>query len=163
MESPLTQQSRPETFKPKIVQLYENLFQTSDFAEPSEGFWREFFLLPPDRAQLALILDRLGPEDTLHLQGQTQQLFARAIKEANSRVSPVNAYALETLTVFLACVLKKKYTNPSSDVITVLAGLDEVDHVISNLVAVLDGIIRNGSSCEYPIRSGCLSRPNYGR
>lgn len=26
MESPLTQQSRPETFKPKIVQLYENLF-----------------------------------------------------------------------------------------------------------------------------------------
>jgi hypothetical protein len=67
------------------------------------------------------------------------------------------------LTVFLACVLKKKYTNPSSDVITVLAGLDEVDPVISNLVAVLDGIIRNGSSCEYPIRSGCLSRPNYGR
>jgi hypothetical protein len=24
--SPLTQQARPETFKPKIVQLYENLF-----------------------------------------------------------------------------------------------------------------------------------------
>ncbi|RHZ72198.1 hypothetical protein CDV55_107052 [Aspergillus turcosus] len=153
MESPLTQQSRPETFKPKIVQLYENLFQTSDFAEPSEGFWREFFLLPPDRAQLALILDRLGPEDTLHLQAQTQQLFARAIKEANSGVSPVNAYALETLTVFLACVLKKKYTNPSSDVITVLAGLDEVDHVISNLVAVLDGIIRNGSSFDIRVKA----------
>lgn len=51
--------------------------------------------------------------------------------------------------VFLACVLKKKYTNPSSDVITVLAGLDHVDQVISNFVAVLDGIIRNGSSCEF--------------
>ena len=25
--SPLTQQSRPDTFKPKIVQLYEDLFQ----------------------------------------------------------------------------------------------------------------------------------------
>ena len=25
--SPLTQQSRPETFKPKIVQLYETLFK----------------------------------------------------------------------------------------------------------------------------------------
>ncbi|KAH1910884.1 hypothetical protein KXV57_006746 [Aspergillus fumigatus] len=153
MESPLTQQSRPEIFKPKIVQLYENLFQSSDFAEPSEGFWREFFLLPPDRAQLALILDRLGPEDTLHLQAQTHHLFARAIKEANSGVSPVNAYALETLTVFLACVLKKKYTNPSSDAITVLAGLDEVDHVISNLVAVLDGIIRNGSSFDIRIKA----------
>lgn len=29
--SPLTQQSRPETFKPKIVQLYEDLFKVRDF------------------------------------------------------------------------------------------------------------------------------------
>ena len=48
--------------------------------------------------------------------------------------------------VFLACVLKKRYTNPSSDIITVLAGLDEVDHVISDFVAMLDSIIRNGST-----------------
>lgn len=52
----------------------------------------------------------------------------------------------QTLTVFLTSILSKKYTNPSSDVITVLAGLDEVDHVISDFVAVLDRIIRNGSS-----------------
>ncbi|PYI02205.1 DUF1741-domain-containing protein [Aspergillus sclerotiicarbonarius CBS 121057] len=146
MESPLTQQSRPETFKPKIVQLYENLFQTTDYAEPSEGFWREFFLLPPDRTRLTAVLEQLSPDETLNLQTQTQQLFVRAIREAASASSPVDSYALETLTVFLACVLKKKYTNPSSDVITVLAGLDEVDHVTSNFVAVLDGIIRNGNS-----------------
>jgi hypothetical protein len=52
------------------------------------------------------------------------------------------------LTAFLACILKKKYTNPSSDVIAVLAGLDKVDQVISNFVAVLDGIIRSGSSSK---------------
>jgi hypothetical protein len=52
------------------------------------------------------------------------------------------------LTVFLTSILSKKYTNPSSDVITVLAGLDEVDHVISEFVAVLDGIVRNRSSRE---------------
>lgn len=54
----------------------------------------------------------------------------------------------QTLSVFLTSVLSKKYTNPSSDVITVLAGLDEVDRVISEFVAVLDGIIRTGSSRE---------------
>lgn len=53
------------------------------------------------------------------------------------------------MTAFLACVLKKKYTNPSSDVITVLAGLDEVDRVFSDFVAMLDGIIRNGNSSEW--------------
>jgi hypothetical protein len=52
------------------------------------------------------------------------------------------------LTVFLTSILSKRYTNPSSDVITVLAGLDEVDHVIADFVAVLDRIIRNGSSCK---------------
>ncbi|KAE8147414.1 hypothetical protein BDV25DRAFT_33390 [Aspergillus avenaceus] len=149
MESPLTQQTRPETFKPKVVQLYENLFHISeDTEEPSEGFWRELFLLPPDRGQLNSILDKLSPDETLHLQAQTQQLFTRAIREAASGTSPADSYALETLTVFLACILKKKYTNPSSDVITVLAGLDDVDQVISNFVAVLDGIIRNGSNFD---------------
>jgi hypothetical protein len=34
--SPLTQQSRPEVFQPKIVKLYEALFQVSSFA--LEGF-----------------------------------------------------------------------------------------------------------------------------
>ncbi|KAJ5880304.1 uncharacterized protein N7473_011357 [Penicillium subrubescens] len=148
--SPLTQQSRPETFKPKIVQLYETLFKAPDDAdvEPSEGFWREFFLLPPDRARLHSLLDGLSPDETLNLQTQTKHLFARAIREASSGVAPADSYALDTLTVFLTSILSKKYTNPSSDVITVLAGLDEVDHVISEFVAVLDGIVRNGSSLE---------------
>lgn len=60
------------------------------------------------------------------------------------------------MTVFLAGILKKKYTNPSSDVITVLAGLDEVDRVTSDFVAVLDGVIRNGKSCKYRIGLGQL-------
>lgn len=56
---------------------------------------------------------------------------------------------IQTLATFLTSILSKKYTNPSSDVISVLAGLDEVDRVISEFVSVLDVIIRNGSSCEY--------------
>lgn len=83
--SPLTQQTRPETFKPKIVQLYEDLFQvgrsilldstvnadsskTSDYTDPTEGFWREFFLLAPDPGKLSSILDELSPDDILNLQ-----------------------------------------------------------------------------------------------
>lgn len=57
---------------------------------------------------------------------------------------------LQTLTAFLASALPKKYTNPSSDIIAVLAGLDEVDYICSEFVTVLDSIIRNGSSCKDP-------------
>ncbi|KAJ5476280.1 hypothetical protein N7475_002009 [Penicillium sp. IBT 31633x] len=151
--SPLTQQSRPESFKPKIVQLYENLFKEADDADPSEGFWREFFLLPPDRNQLHAILDHLSSDETISLQIQTRRFFARAIREAAAGVAPADSYALDTLTIFLTSILSKKYTNPSSDVITVLAGLDEVDHVISDFVAVLDGIIRNGSDFDVRLKA----------
>ncbi|KAJ5637698.1 hypothetical protein N7490_007577 [Penicillium lividum] len=146
--SPLTQQTRPDTFQPKIVQLYESLFKLTEDAEHSEGFWREFFLLPPDGGQLHVLLDKLSPDETLGLQTQSQHLFARAIREAAAGVAPSDSYALDTLTIFLTSILSKKYTNPSSDVINILAGLDEVDHVISEFVSVLDGIIRNGSSLE---------------
>jgi hypothetical protein len=41
-------------------------------------------------------------------------------------------------------VLNKKYTNPSSDIISVLAGLHDADAVFSDFVGALDLAIRNG-------------------
>jgi len=41
-------------------------------------------------------------------------------------------------------VLAKKYTNPNSDIIEVMAGLDRVDAVFTELVAVLDHAIKDG-------------------
>ena len=52
----------------------------------------------------------------------------------------------KTLTVFLAGVLAKRYTNPSSDIITVLAGLNDVDAVFSDFASTLESIIRSGRS-----------------
>ncbi|OAL68156.1 hypothetical protein A7C99_0553 [Trichophyton rubrum] len=147
--SPLTQQTRPETFQPKIVKLYETLLFNSDYAHPTEGFWREFFLLQPDRVYLSKMIASINSHDILHLQSQTQQLFARAIKEAASGNITTSANALETLTAFLASALSKRYTNPSSDIIAVLAGLDEVDYICSEFVTVLDSVIRNGSSRKH--------------
>jgi hypothetical protein len=50
------------------------------------------------------------------------------------------------LTVFLDAALTKKYTNPSSDVISVLAGLNDADAVMTDFIATLDTAIRNGRS-----------------
>ncbi|QKX55668.1 uncharacterized protein TRUGW13939_02765 [Talaromyces rugulosus] len=151
--SPLTQQARPEIFQPKIVQLYETLFKLENHVEPSEGFWREFFLLPPDTVHLHRILDGFTADDTLLLQAVTQQVFARAIREAVAGVAPNDAHALETLTTFLGSVLIKKYTNPSSDIITVLAGLDEGDQVFTEFVGMLDKIIRNGARFDLRLKA----------
>jgi len=51
---------------------------------------------------------------------------------------------MQTLTVFFAIVLSKRYTNPSSEMIEVLAGLDAVDAVFTDLVAAFDNAMKDG-------------------
>jgi hypothetical protein len=46
----------------------------------------------------------------------------------------------------MIAVLGKKYTNPSSDIIDLLAGLDHIDTVFAEFVAALESLIRNGRS-----------------
>ncbi|KAG9711625.1 DUF1741-domain-containing protein, partial [Aureobasidium melanogenum] len=128
-QSPLTQQSRPETFEPKVAQLYRQLFKDRAEDEKPEGFWREFFLLKPDNARLGQLLDDLEAIDLLHASHHCEQFVSHAITYAKSGTSPSDENALDNLTVFLSKVFSKRYTNPSSDIIEVLAGLDNVDTV----------------------------------
>ncbi|KAH8677679.1 hypothetical protein BX600DRAFT_134207 [Xylariales sp. PMI_506] len=150
--SPLTLQARPEIFQQKIVKLYESLFK--DELDPDvevekpEGFWREFFLLKPERPTLQRILTALRPDDLIALQPQTRQLFARAVAYLRTGPPLASLHALETLTTFFSAVLSKKYTNPSSDIIGILAGLDHVDQIFTEFVAGLDAIMRNGETLE---------------
>ncbi len=45
-----------------------NKSQDEEDHEKSEGYWREFFLLKPDKATLQKIIHELSPDDLLHLQ-----------------------------------------------------------------------------------------------
>jgi len=150
--SPLTQQARPEVFQQKVVALYEELFKDEEDHEKTEGYWKEFFLLKPDKAALQKLIGESSPDDLLHLQVQTRQLFTRAVGRIKAGSAPADAHALDTITAFLTSVLSKKYTNASSDIINVLAGLDEVDAVFTDFVAALDVTIRTGRSCRQPFR-----------
>ncbi|KAH6848079.1 hypothetical protein B0I37DRAFT_156760 [Chaetomium sp. MPI-CAGE-AT-0009] len=49
----------------------------------------------------------------------------------------------------MLAVLAKKYTNPSSDIIELLAGLDHIDTVFTEFVSALESLIRNGRSTGY--------------
>ncbi|KAI9849016.1 MAG: hypothetical protein M1837_005907 [Sclerophora amabilis] len=146
--SPLTQQARPEAFQPKIVKLYQALFKEEEDVEKGEGFWREFFLLRPDKSSLERVLADLSGDDLLHFQSHTRLLFSRSIENINNARPPSDEIALDTLTAFLGGILSKKYTNPSSDIISVLTGLDQVDAVFTDFVLSLDVNIRSGRSLD---------------
>jgi hypothetical protein len=44
----------------------------------------------------------------------------------------------------MSSVLSKRYTNPSADIIDVLAGLDSVDKLMNDLSNGLDTVIKTG-------------------
>lgn len=60
---------------------------------------------------------------------------------------------LQTLTVFLNKILSKKYNSPSSDLIEVLAGLDNVDIVFTELVTTLDLAIKLGRNLQVRLKA----------
>jgi len=99
--SPLTQVSRPETFQPKILRLYETLLAHDDdgdddeHVELSDGFWEEFFLHRPDHAGLRRLLAAMSPDEMLHRQAHSQQLFVRAIARVKLANAPADDMALE--------------------------------------------------------------------
>ncbi|KAK1448684.1 hypothetical protein CMEL01_07999 [Colletotrichum melonis] len=130
------------------LQLPDRMADAEDDAERSEGFWREFFLLRPDRPALKRILDGLGPADMLALEEHTRELFARAVTAMKSGQGVADLHALDTLCVFLCSALSKKYAHPSSDIIIVLAGIDYVDTIFTDFVGAVDQIIRSGKSLE---------------
>ncbi|KAF4467117.1 hypothetical protein FALBO_6013 [Fusarium albosuccineum] len=147
--SPLTRQPPPEVFTPKIIQLYDSLFKdVDDEEEKTDGFWAEFFLLRPDRAVLRRLLNELSPSDVLLLEVRTRELFARAVATLKGGHGLAQLHALDTLSVFLSCLLSKRYPHPSSDIMVILAGLDHIDTVFTEFVGALDGIIRNGKDLE---------------
>jgi hypothetical protein len=119
---------------------------------------------------LKRILDSIGPGNIVELEEQTRELFARAVAavRVGQGVADIHAldvslamsfitliYCLElresdqTLSIFLASIFAKKYAHPSSDIITILAGLDHIDIVFADFVGILDNILRNGRSRKF--------------
>ncbi|CAN9199534.1 unnamed protein product [Alternaria alternata] len=89
----------------------------------------------------------------LHQQARSQQLFRHALLRVKQAKAPADEIALETLTVFLDAALTKKYTNPSSDIISVLTGLNDADTVMTDFVATLDTAIRGGRDVPLRLRA----------
>lgn len=51
-----------------VLQTLNNTSQDDEDHEKTEGYWREFFLLKPDKATLQQLIQDLSPDDLLHLQ-----------------------------------------------------------------------------------------------
>ena len=142
INSPLVEEKRGNITL-KITLLYEELFNDATFV-PSEGFWREFFMLPCSTFTLSNILRSKSATDFLLLQDICRELFSNCISYMQIDKSlDIRVNACQTLVCALGQVLSRKYTNYSSDVITILAGFENVDYIFLELVNLLDLLLKS--------------------
>ncbi|KAK5712681.1 hypothetical protein LTR15_011673 [Elasticomyces elasticus] len=120
LDSPLTQQARPDVFEQKVVGLYKHLFTDTRDEDIPSGFWAEVFLLPPNLPQLRELLEEADSDDLLHIQQPLHQLLIQSIAATKLGRAPADEHALD-----------------------VLAGLDNVDAIFHSLVASLDDVVKN--------------------
>ncbi|EFY84189.1 hypothetical protein MAC_09767 [Metarhizium acridum CQMa 102] len=74
----------------------------------------------------------MSPADVITFEGRTRELFGKAIVTVKTGQGLAPLRALDTLGIFLSCLLSKKYPHPSSDIIAILAGLDHIDAVFTD-------------------------------
>ncbi|KAK9322911.1 hypothetical protein V1517DRAFT_259408 [Lipomyces orientalis] len=143
LESPLVRVERG-SLQPKIIGLYQQLFKEGAKAPETDGFWVEFFILKANPSALSVILEGFSAEDLLQMQGIAQTVFTRGVRSLSDSNPAIVANAMETLTILIREILAKQLT--SSEVITVLVGLDRVDREFMVFVDALERIMRTGST-----------------
>ncbi|KAK9363207.1 hypothetical protein V1504DRAFT_438082 [Lipomyces starkeyi] len=142
LDSPLVRVERG-SLQPKIIGLYHLLFKESAKPPESDGFWVEFFILKANSSALSVMLTEFSAEDLLQMQSIARAVFMRGVRSLSNSNPTIVANALDTLTILIREVLAKQFT--SSEVITVLVGLDRVDREFTEFVDGLERIMRTGS------------------
>ena len=92
-------------------------------------------------------IDSIPPEGLLSHRSVTQELFSEAIDRivmSNDIIVVDNS--LQVLSIFLQCIFTKPFVSFSSDVISILAGLDKIDDRFQRLLEGLNSMIQNGAT-----------------
>ncbi|KAG4305433.1 hypothetical protein PORY_000989 [Pneumocystis oryctolagi] len=132
-------------FKLKIIAQYQRIFNNQRNDPLERRFFMDMYLLQCNFDELKSILDELSVDQLLLLQNNTRCLF----KEGVSIIKKVDLLRLEnvldTLEIFIRSVFQKKYNNFTSDVVFIIAGLDNIDSIFMDFVISLDALIQKES------------------
>ncbi|KAF8514489.1 hypothetical protein JB92DRAFT_133643 [Gautieria morchelliformis] len=134
------------SLRPKFVSTYEKLFQSSPFqlkALDQDEFWAEIFSLDVDAHWLSEKLHHLSQEDCLgRCKGLLNMLCRRCLAHLSSTPfnHPVKANALETLVLFVRCMLSKQLSG--WEIMDVFAGgVVESDPLFSTFTKTINDIM----------------------
>ncbi|KAG0265978.1 hypothetical protein DFQ27_000228 [Actinomortierella ambigua] len=122
--------------KEKFVELYDQFLRGEDpsLGKDSEKFWDELFLIKVNTVYLSSSLRQMNEDQLLAIKDEINSIFLHAVQTMRDQLPQRRLHAIQTLTIVLGEIFKKKFHNWSFDVIHLLTGLPHADLVFKTLV-----------------------------
>ncbi|KAF9112135.1 hypothetical protein BGX27_003948 [Mortierella sp. AM989] len=139
---------RPRTgqkmkLKEKFVEIYDVFLRGQDPAEGKDPdvFWDELFLIKVNENYLSTSLRQINEDQLLAIKDRINSIFLHAVQAMRDPLPQRRLHAMQTLTIVLGEIFRKKFHNWSFDVIHLLTGLSHADLVFRTLVKGLGDIL----------------------
>lgn len=111
-----------------------------------DDYWTQFFVLRCNKPALIHSFEEQTPEKLLAAKQVTNELFVKATEQLETSHFTTIENTLTILSIFFTSIFKKKFVSYSSDIISVAAGLENIDKVFSRFLDAINKIISDGGA-----------------
>ncbi|KAF9182389.1 hypothetical protein BGZ51_004759 [Haplosporangium sp. Z 767] len=139
--------------KEKFVEIYDTFLRGQDPAQGRDPdiFWDELFLIKVNEEYLSTSLQQISEDQLLAIKDGINSIFLHAVEAMRDPLPQRRLHAMQTLTIVLGEIFRKKFNNWSFDVIHLLTGLSHADLVFQTLLEGLCAVLDSEESLELQV------------
>ncbi|KAG0254099.1 hypothetical protein BG011_005978 [Mortierella polycephala] len=139
--------------KEKFVEIYDTFLRGQDPAQGRDPdiFWDELFLIKVNEEYLSTSLQQISEDQLLAIKDGINSIFLHAVEAMRDPLPQRRLHAMQTLTIVLGEIFRKKFNNWSFDVIHLLTGLSHADLVFRTLLEGLCTVLDSEESLELQV------------
>ncbi|KAG0089983.1 hypothetical protein BGZ92_003878 [Podila epicladia] len=138
--------------KEKFVEIYDMFLRGQDpsmvHGKDPDVFWDELFLIKVNADYLSSSLRETTEDQLLAIKDGINSIFLHAVQTMRDPLPQRRLHAMQTLTIVLGEIFRKRFHNWSFDVIHLLTGLSHADLVFRTLVQGLAQILDSEESMQ---------------
>ncbi|KAK3828885.1 MAG: hypothetical protein J3Q66DRAFT_383510 [Benniella sp.] len=139
--------------KEKFVEIYDTFLRGQDPAQGKDPdvFWDELFLIKVNEEYLSSSLRQSSEDQLLAIKDGINSIFLHAVQAMKDSLPQRRLHAMQTLTIVLGEIFRKKFNNWSFDVIHLLTGLSQADLVFRTLIEGLNTTLGGDDPLEIKV------------
>ncbi|GAM23000.1 hypothetical protein SAMD00019534_061750, partial [Acytostelium subglobosum LB1] len=150
-------EGKRKALKEKFVEIYEAFFNGEDPSKDQPSFWEQLFLIKVNIPFLERCIILTSEDHLLALKPNINKIFTHCCQWLRNSDAIRITHILETLSVFLKSIFRKKFNNFGFDILNILCGIDAADIVFKELITDLQSLLKHS---EVKIRIGSINLIN---